>query len=77
MLFIFDLTLAKRAMSMAKAMRVRRAPRKESKDATRVTVRWVDKESAKANRIIAAAMGWMISPRVQELPITWPPTSVE
>lgn len=77
MLFILALTLAKRAMSIAKTIRVKRAPRKESKEATRSTVRWVEKESSQANRMIAAAMGWITRPRVQELPIIWPPTSVE
>jgi hypothetical protein len=70
---ICPLTYAKSAMSMANTMRVMRHPRKETRDATRTTVRCVEKERSKATRITAAAIGWIMRPRVQELPTVYPP----
>jgi len=69
MLFICPLTCANRAISMAKMMSVKRHPRKDTRDATRTTVGCVEKERSNATKITAAAIGWITSPRVQDLPI--------
>lgn len=50
-------TRTKRAMSMAKAMRERRAARKEKREARRVTVRCVLRERRRAMNITAVAVG--------------------
>jgi hypothetical protein len=69
MLFICPLTYTNSAMSMANTIRVKRHPRKATREATRTTVRCVEKERSHATRIAAAAIGWITSPRVQELPM--------
>jgi hypothetical protein len=51
------LTNAKRAMSIANAMRVRRAARKEAREARRVTVMWEEKERRRAMNETTAATG--------------------
>jgi hypothetical protein len=49
-------TNAKRAISMANAMRVMRAARKDTSDAMRVTVMWVEKERRRAINETTAAV---------------------
>jgi len=66
---IWSLTKAKRAMSMANAIRVRKAARKEVREEKRVTVVWVENERRKAINVTAVATGWTASPRVHEAPI--------
>lgn len=51
------LTNANRAISIANAMKVRRAARNETRDARRVTVIWVEKERRRAMNDTAAANG--------------------
>ena len=49
------LTDAKRAMSIANAMRVRTAARKDTREARRVTVMWVESERRRATNDTMAA----------------------
>ena len=51
----FCLTKAKSAMSIANAMRVRTAARKDTREARRVTVIWVEKERRRATNDAMAA----------------------
>jgi len=51
------LTNANRAISMANAMKVRKAARNEVRDASRVTVMWLEKERRRARNDTAAAEG--------------------
>jgi len=51
------LTNANRAISMANAMRVRRAAKNEVREARRVTVMWVENERRRAMNETAAATG--------------------
>lgn len=51
------LTNAKRAMSIANAIRVMRAARKAAREARRVTVMWVENESRRAMNETTAAVG--------------------
>jgi len=69
-------------MSMANAMRVRLAARKDRREAIKVKVTWVEKENRSATKAAMVATGWTASPRVQLLPMvmTWPlpsPTETE
>jgi hypothetical protein len=59
-------------MSMAKAINVKAAARKDRMDAIRVTVRCWEKENKRAKKITMAATGCTARPRVQlELIITF------
>lgn len=51
------LTRAKSAMSIANAIRVRAAARKDVREARRVTVMWVERERRRATNDTAAAKG--------------------
>jgi len=56
-LFISCLTSAKRAISMAKAIRVNNAAKNESRDAMSVTNKFVERAKNKAINVAAAAIG--------------------
>jgi len=56
-LFISCFTRAKSAMSIANAISVNKAAKKDISDAMRVTVMWVDKESSNARNVTAVATG--------------------
>jgi len=67
-------TRANRAISMAKAMRVSKAARKDSSDAISVTVTCDENAKTNARNVTAVATGWTASPRVQLEPmVTVPP----
>ena len=51
------LTNAKRAISTANAIRVRRAARNDTREARRVTVMWVEKDRRRAMNDTTAAVG--------------------
>jgi len=55
----------RRAISIAKAMRVNSAARNETKDAMSKTVMWLENERRKAKNVTPAATGWTAKPRVQ------------
>jgi len=56
-LFISCLTKARRAISMANAIRVNSAARKDISDAMSVTVMWVDRENNSARNVAPVATG--------------------
>jgi len=56
-------------MSIANAINVRRAARKDRIEAIRVTVTWVEQEKSNAIKVTAVATGCTASPRVQALPM--------
>jgi len=56
-------------MSIANAMRVINAAKKDMIDASNVTVMCVDKDRMRAMKVTPVATGWTASPRVHELPM--------
>jgi len=53
-------------MSIAKAISVRRAAKKDTIEDRSVTVTWFEKDSTKATNVTTVATGWMARPRVQD-----------
>jgi len=56
-------------MSIANAIKVRSAARKETREETSVTVVWVENDKTSAKNVTVVATGWTARPRVHELPI--------
>jgi len=66
------LTKTNKAMSMANAINVMSAARKEVKEDNNVKVTCVEKDRRKATNITAVATGWTARPRVHEGPMMTP-----
>ena len=60
-LFTLSRTITNRAMSIAKAMRVRRAARKDRSDVMRVSVKCEEKEHMSARNVTPAARNVWVS----------------